>query len=98
MIGPSSESFAFDHDTVFLRAPEESGVYALLKGQAWVYVGESGNIQERLFDHLRPDENACITRNAPDFFQFESCPAAKRVDRQDELIRALNPLCNMKMG
>lgn len=97
MIGPKSESFSFDADSIFMNAPNESGVYALLKDQEWVYVGETKDIQSRLFEHLRTDEK-CIVRYAPNSFQFEPCSADKRVERQDELILALKPPCSQKLG
>ena len=97
MIGPDAESFPFNTDSVFINAPSESGVYALLKDQEWVYVGESKDIQTRLFEHLRTNDS-CLVRHAPNLFQFEPCPTGKRMEHQDVLILALKPACNGKLG
>jgi excinuclease UvrABC nuclease subunit len=77
---------------------QASGVYALFKqGVRWVYIGESGDIQSRLLGHLSGD-NQCINQQAPDGFQFEYWASDRRVARQNELIRALRPVCNQPLG
>jgi predicted GIY-YIG superfamily endonuclease len=97
VIGQGAESYTFDAQSIFDNAPSESGVYALLRDQRWVYIGETQDIHERLFQHLRTD-NECLKRNAPNLFQFEICPENERVQRQDALIHSLNPACTERMG
>lgn len=99
MIGHDSPWFYFNRDSIIANAPRASGVYALFTagGQRWTYFGESGNIEARLLEHLNGD-NPCITRNAPNGFQFEAVPAYQRVARQNQLIANLVSLCNQQMG
>ena len=96
-IGSIQPIFPYNRFSILATAPRGSGVYAIFTPQQWIYVGESVNIQARLLRHLNGD-NACITRFAPTGFQYERWPKHQRVARQDELIRALNPACNLRTG
>jgi hypothetical protein len=97
MIGPGQPGHTYDRPSIVANAPNASGVYAIYGPQRWIYVGESGDIQTRLLQHLG-GENACITKNGPTGFAFELSPAAQRVARQNQLIAALNPSCNQRLG
>jgi hypothetical protein len=96
-IGPGQGWFPFSRPSILANAPNASGVYALYNPQIWIYLGESGDLQARLLQHLGGD-NACITQNGPTGFQFELSPAAQRVARQNQLIAALGPICNQRFG
>ena len=97
MIGPGQFSFLYNRVSILANAPAASGVYALYNPQSWIYVGEGKDIRARLLDHLNGD-SACLTQVNPTGFQFELCPADRRVARQDELIVALSPACNQRLG
>ena len=97
MIGTGQPAFPWTRESIVSNAPSASGVYAIFNPQAWIYVGESGDIRARLLQHFDGD-NPCITRMHPGGFQFELCPAAQRVARQNQLILALTPACNQKLG
>jgi len=94
-IGPIQPVFRFNRFSILASAPRGSGVYAIFTTQQWIYVGECVNIQARLLRHLNGD-NACITQSAPTGFQYERRPKHQRVARQDELIRTLHPVCNLR--
>lgn len=96
-IGPGQQGFAFNELSINISAPEASGVYALYRQDAWVYIGESKNIRNRLLEHLRI-QGTCIAQNRPTGFQFELVQEWARVARQDELIAALSPICNQRFG
>jgi len=96
-IGPNMPWFQYNYASIVANAPNLSGVYALFTPQAWIYIGESGDIQTRLLQHLNGD-NPCITRNAPTGSQFELVPPAQRVARQNQLIATLDPICNRRLG
>ncbi len=97
-IGPGQTGYPWTYQSILQSAPHASGVYAIYNPQQWIYVGESGDIQTRLMQHWN-DDNACITRNAPTGFQFELVAGeAQRVARQNQLIAALNPTCNERLG
>jgi hypothetical protein len=74
------------------KAPQASGVYAIYN-RAWIYVGESNNIQTTLLEHWNGD-NACITTAVPTGFVYEVCNQADRVRRQVALIIRFRPRCN----
>jgi excinuclease UvrABC nuclease subunit len=97
-IRPGLTSFPFDYATILASVPAQSGDYAIYNRTSWIYVGESRNIRGRVLDHLNGD-NSCITRNAPTGFQYELVAGqAQRVARQNQLILALKPVCNQKLG
>ena len=74
------------------KAPQASGVYAIYN-RAWIYVGESNNIQTTLLEHWNGD-NACITTAVPTGFMFEVCHQDEQVRRQAALITRFRPRCN----
>lgn len=79
--------------TVISRVPAASGVYAIWRPDAWIYVGETTDLLVRLLEHL--DGNLpCITQEQPTAFGFELVLGEYRVTRQDSLILELKPLCN----
>jgi GIY-YIG catalytic domain len=91
-------SFPWTRESIIRNAPNRSGVYALFKPTAWIYIGESGDIQTRLLQHFNGDD-PCITREQPTGFQYELVTADRRLARQNQLIVALNwPPCNARLG
>ena len=73
----------------------QEGVYGLLNGETWIYVG-MGDIGQRLLDHMGGD-NACITEQRPTHWVAETAIADSR-QREKNLIRELKPICNKKAG
>jgi len=97
-IGSNLPWFHWNYASITANAPQASGVYAIFNGQNWIYVGESGDIRARLLQHLNGDI-PCIIQNAPTGFQFELVAGQpQRVARQNQLIVALNPICNQRLG
>src|SRR5712692_10258156 len=94
---PQENSFAFTAGSVRAHAPNSSGVYGIFNSSQWIYVGENGDIQRRLLDHLS-DTEAGIKRYSPTGFIFELQPEASRMDRQNTLIRELAVQCNERLG
>ena len=97
MIGQQYPSFQFTRESILANALETSGVYAIFRPSAWIYVGEGHDMRARLLAHVNGD-NPCIIRENPTGFQCEACPASQRVARQDQLILALGPLCNQRLS
>jgi hypothetical protein len=93
-IGEGQSSYAWNFNSILNNAPPNSGVYAILNTAVCIYAGEGGDIQACLLHHFTGDTR--IIRNAPTRFQFELIPAAQRVARQNQLIAALNSVCNQK--
>jgi len=98
------ESHAYMERVVKAVVPAASGVYGIYIGYGsqrdWIYIGESGDIQARLLDHLqmKGPEDKCIESFNPTGFTFDVVPEGRRVQRQDELILELGSRCNKKLG
>ena len=92
----AKSGYNFTEQGIASYAPRSSGVYGIYNSGKWIYIGEAGDIEARLYAHLRrqSDQSACIHRNNPTHFAFEEVEAAKRVDRERALIRECNPVCN----
>jgi len=94
MLFPKQEPRLFTQDTVETLNKDQYGVYGLFKPDTWVYVGK-GDIRQRLLDHLNGD-NPCIVREKPTHYVAEVIKNAD--DREKELIKELDPICNKKVG
>ncbi|MGA3315900.1 MAG: GIY-YIG nuclease family protein [Candidatus Korobacteraceae bacterium] len=84
----------FDETGIAKYAPRSAGVYGIYKGNAWAYIGETNDIEARLYAHLRgeSDQSACILRQKPTHYAYETCD--NRLAREQALIRELDPACN----
>jgi len=87
--------FQWNCDSIILNAPEGSGVYGLFSA-LWIYIGEAENMRARLHEHLSGNDT-CIARYQPSGFAFELVSPTDRCRRQQELVKALQPLCNGKV-
>ncbi len=95
-IAPGQAGFSFDRNSILANAPNASGCYALYNA-AWVYFGESNDIQRRLLEHLN-ESGSLILRNAPTGFNFEMVDGNRRVARQNQLIGLYPTPCNQRLG
>jgi len=89
-----SETYALGYKAVQEKAPNASGVFTIYTSQQWLYVGESDDIRQSLFGHLN-EPRTCLERRGPVSYSFELVPAAERVARQQALVAALEPTCNL---
>ena len=87
----------FTRDAIYNEAPRDSGVYVIRSLDACIYVGESSDIQMRLFEHLA-DTNGCVMRNMPFTFAFELTDSERRMARRRQLTTRLRPLCSDATG
>ena len=86
-------TLAFTALSVRKNAPALSGVYGLSCARAWIYVGNTDNIQDALLRHLM--EALPSGEDAqPTGFTFELCSSEARIARQDRLVRELEPVRN----
>ena len=86
-------SFPYAADAITLNAPNKSGVYAIWRADATIYVGESNDLARRLLEHQKA-QDTCINNATPTMCGFELVAANTRVSRQDKLIAESNPICN----
>jgi hypothetical protein len=70
------------------EAPAASGVYGLSNAAAWIFVGETANIQASLLDRLR-ETGPTAPEHLPTGFTYELCPPEARVSRQRQLMAEL---------
>jgi len=85
--------YIFTQETILRLAPAAPGVYLLWRRGAWIYVGETENIRERLLAFAR-GENECVSREMPTDFGYEMVPVGEqRTARHAALIRELVPIC-----
>lgn len=85
----------FSRSNVEALNPNQVGVYGLLRGLAWIYVGK-GDIRQRLLDHLNGD-NPCITKHGPAHW-VEAVILGDPSAREKALILELDPICNRRIG
>jgi len=54
-----------DNPKAINRVPEKAGVYELgNRNQTIIYIGESGNLRDRINYHVDDPKNECIRKNA----------------------------------
>jgi hypothetical protein len=86
-------AYAFTPAAVRRAAPEQSGVFAIFTSSQWVFIGESANIRQALFDLLNVP-NECIQLWHPLSFSWEHVSQSDRSARRQALITNLQPACN----
>jgi len=72
------------------QAPNASGLYTIYSPRRYVYVGESDQIRQSLFQLLNQSP-AWMDGFGPLSFSFEPLPRAERAGCQHALEEALNP-------
>lgn len=87
-------SRAYTPASVLKNAPAASGVYGLSNAREWIYVGECGNLQDRLLDHLRGADLALA--RTPTGFTYELSEPADRMGRLSRLVQELDPVHNRR--
>ncbi len=94
---PFSEQTARRYTKEDIESLKENqvGVYGLFKQGVWIYVGK-GDIRQRLLAHLNGDI-PCIKRQGPTSWVVE-VTARDPSEREKQLIRELDPVCNKNVG
>jgi len=88
---------SFTVSSVGKNAPRASGVYGLANARQWIYVGETADIQTALLRHLH-HPHAFLKEHPPSGFTYELRATAERVERQNQLVRELEPVGNRLVG
>jgi len=65
----------FNRNAILTDVPRFSGVYGIFREGVWIYVGEAGDMQARLIQHLTADDSADIRAQMPIGFTFERVAA-----------------------
>ena len=74
--------------------PSQNGVYGILRGEVWVYVGR-GDLRTRLLAHFNGD-NPRITKEKPD--RYVTLLTNDDENKEKQLILEYNPIANRKVG
>jgi hypothetical protein len=88
-------TYPFNRTSVLRITSEVSGVYGLLNGNGWIYIGECPNLQRALLECLS-GQRPCILQFQPTVFVFELCPPKNRKPRQKALVQIYRPASNKK--
>ena len=83
------DSYTFTYAGVH-KAPNASGLFRIYSPERWVYLGESDDIRQSLFQLLN-DSPAWLDRFGPLSFSFERVPPAERSAYQQAAVQALHP-------
>jgi hypothetical protein len=83
------ESYTFTYAGVH-EAPNASGLFRIYSPERWVYLGESDDIRQSLFQLLN-DSPSWMDRFGPLSFSFERMPPAERAAFQRAAVKALHP-------
>jgi hypothetical protein len=88
-----SVAHAFTASSIRNHAPFGPGVYGISNSREWIYIGETDNIQNRLFEHLQ-ESGTFLKGRSPTGFVYEICGSDIRTKRRDRLIREYGPAGN----
>ena len=80
----------FNAISIRAYAPTASGVYGISNARAWLFIGETDNIQAALLEHLRD------SRDQATGFCCEIHPANGRTRRQEQLVQEYHPEGNRR--
>jgi hypothetical protein len=86
---------SFSVQSVRSYAPASPGVYGISNARAWLYIGETDNLQEALINHLG-DTRSMLMASLPTGFVIEPCAGSSRIARQDRLVKEYGPVLNQR--
>jgi hypothetical protein len=92
----SHPGYAWNHDSIVQNAPAASGCYVLFN-EAWIYVGESDNVQRSLLEHLA-ESGTNIANAKPTRFSYQLMAPNLRPVRRNVWVAQLHPSCNQVAG
>jgi hypothetical protein len=89
----NDKPWLFDRQGIESFEVGQTGVYAIYNARTWIYIG-SGDIRQRLLDHLSGDLPA-MDAYAPTHFRAEVTGDSR--GREKQLLREYMPACNPRM-
>ena len=90
-----SAALSFTAVSVQRNVPACSGVYGLSNSREWIFIGETGDLQAALLQHLQ-ERGTEVAASKPTGVCFERSAPAARFTRLQQLIREFNPFCNRR--
>lgn len=74
---PAGETYALGFRAVQDKAPCAPGLYAIFTSRRWLYVGESDDIRQSLFQYLNNPDVCWSAEHRPLSFAFETAPTLR---------------------
>ncbi len=68
--------YPFDADAILIAAPAVAGVFALRRGQAWLCIGETENLQDALLEQV-DRTRLRVPLDGPTLFGYEAVPGKR---------------------
>jgi DedD protein len=87
----NGDYYSFKQDSINQHAPTVSGVYGLFNFRHQIVIGSTANVRDAVLHHRRHTKFR-FSRFEPTGFTFEICPAERRENRAQELIKEYNPI------
>ncbi len=81
---------AFHERGIGQYAPAVSGIFGISNAREWLYIGQTANIREALFECLRGGQ-AGLEKALPTGFVFEMCDPGGVHRRQAQLVAEYKP-------
>ena len=78
---PAGETYAFGFRAVQDKAPNAAGVYGIFTSRRWLYVGESDDIRNSLFQRLNDPDAGWSAEHGPLSFSFEAASVDGATER-----------------
>jgi hypothetical protein len=72
---PTGETYALGFRAVQDKAPGAPGLYGIFTSRRWLFVGESRDIRQSLFERLNAPDASWAAEQRPLSFSFEMTPA-----------------------
>jgi hypothetical protein len=72
---PTGETYALGFRAVQDKAPSAPGLYAIFTSRRWLFVGESADIRQSLFQRLNAPDASWTSEDRPLSFSFETTPS-----------------------
>ena len=88
---------SFTATSIAKNAPPQSGVYGLADACRWIHIGVTADIQAELLRHL-DNPPAFLRQYPPSRFTYELSTAARRIDRQNQLVFEFEPIGDRWVG
>jgi len=87
----NGDYYSYKQESIAQNAPTVSGVYGLFNFRHQIVIGSAANVRNALLHHRRYTKFR-FSRFEPSGFTFEICPAERRENRAQELIKEYNPI------
>lgn len=97
MASQRPRAFSYELQSIIRNAPPHAGIYAIFAWDTCLFVGEAADIRASLL-RIHDAANSCLARASLTHFTVELVASESRVERHEQRIRELTPVCNLAPG